>query len=112
MILMMQEAIPMTNRDRSCRTKLVFRRSSRLTTVAVCLAVALSMVTLLALHAATAANRQKAEELRAQAAQLEQKNDGLEQKLGILGTLESARQIAMEFLGLVDPDTVIIEPEN
>ncbi len=102
----------MTIRNRLRHTKLVFRRSSRLTKVAVCLAVALSMVTLLALHTATAANRQKAEDLKSQAAQLEQKNDDLEQKIGILGTLESAKQIAMEFLGLVDPDTVIIEPEN
>lgn len=109
---MMQEAIPMTIRNRLHNTKLVFRRSSRLVTVAVCLAVVLSMAALLTLHAATAASRQKTQELKAQAAQLEQSNDQLEQKIGILGTLESARQMAMEFLGLVDPDTVIIEPEN
>ncbi len=102
----------MTIRNRLRNTKLVFRRSSRMTKVAVCLAVALSMVALLTLHAATSANRQKTMELKSQAAQLEQSNDQLEQKLGILGTLESAKQMAMEFLGLVDPDTVIIEPEN
>lgn len=108
----MQEAIPVTNRNQTHNTKPVFRRNNRLTAVLVCLAVVLSMVTLLVLHSATANHRQQANDLKAQAAQLEQSNSDLHQKLDILGTLESAKQMAMEFLGLVDPDTVIIEPEN
>lgn len=102
----------MTIRDRLHNTNLVFHRGNRVATIAICLAVALSLVALLTLHAATAADRQKAQELKSQAAALEQENADLEQKLGILGTLESAKQMAMEFLGLVEPDTVIIEPEN
>ena len=50
--------------------------------------------------------------LRHQAAQLEQENSQLEQDIDSLGSLDSLQQIAKDELGLVDPDTVVLQPEN
>lgn len=46
-----------------------------------------------------------------QAAALEQENKELAEKQGKLGTNSSIKEIAKEELGLVDPDTIIIDPE-
>lgn len=94
------------------RTRLTVKRCNRITAVAVCLAVVLSVISLVVLHAATVDAKQQNQDLKAQAAQLEHENGTLKNKLDILGTLESAKQIAKEFLGLADPDTIVIEPEN
>lgn len=89
-----------------------FQRSSRLTKVAIVSALVLSTVTLAALHVTLQQMRADAEALRQQAAQLEQENEKLEDKIDDLGSADSVQDIAKEELGLVDPDTVIIEPEN
>ena len=102
----------MTFREFIKTVRFVPGRSTKLTKIAVCLAITFSMVTLLALHAVTLDTRAKAEALRNQAQQLEQDNDRLENKIENLGSLESVEEIAKEELDLVDPDTVIIEPEN
>lgn len=102
----------MTVRSFTNRIRLVYKRSSRLTKIAVCVAVLLSTAALLALRSATLDAQAKADALRDQAAQLEQENDKLEDKIDNLGSLDSVGQIAQDELGLVDPSTVIIEPEN
>ncbi len=50
--------------------------------------------------------------LRLEAAGLLADNQQMSQRIASLGTVESAIQIAMEQLGLVLPDTVIVEPGN
>ena len=50
--------------------------------------------------------------LENQAAQLEMENGELEDKIKIQGTKEAVIQIARELLGLVTPDTVIVQPEG
>lgn len=92
--------------------KLVVKRSSRTTKIAVCAAVTLSVVTMLVLHAATLDAREQAEHWRQQAQQLEQENDRLQSQIDNLGTAEGVGQIAQDELGLVPPDTIIIQPEN
>lgn len=47
-----------------------------------------------------------------QAAVLEQENADLAEKKENLGSSSSIREIAREELGLVDPDTIIIEPNS
>lgn len=47
-----------------------------------------------------------------QAAALEQENEDLAQKTDELGTSNSIKDIAREELDLVDPNTVIIEPNS
>ena len=46
-----------------------------------------------------------------QAAALEQENEELAEKTDKLGTNSSIKEIAQDELGLVDPDTIIIDPE-
>ena len=92
--------------------RLVRRRSNKMTKVAVCLAIALSTVTLLVLRSATLDAQAQADALKQQAQQLEQENSKLEDKIGNLGSIEGVEEIAKDELGLVDPDTVVIEPEN
>jgi cell division protein FtsB len=89
------------------------RRRSSLTMKAVLLSVvALSTAALLALNVALVNARQNAEDLRAQAAALELEQLDLQQRLELLDTDESTRQIAQEELGLVDPGTIIITPQK
>lgn len=92
--------------------KFVRRRSSKLTKAALFLAIVFSMMALLVLHALTLNLKEQAQISKDQAQQLEQENDRLEDKIENAGSLEGVQDIAKDELGLVDPDTIIIEPEN
>ena len=56
--------------------------------------------------------QQQTKEALDQAATLEQENAELAEKKEELGTSSSIRDIAKEELGLVEPDTIIIEPNS
>ena len=91
------------------RFQLQYRRTSTLHKVVVAAAVVLSSVTLLSLRLAHWNAEERAAELRQQVAAQEQQNADLRQDINALGTADSIREIAQEVLGLVDPDTIIIE---
>ncbi|MDD6200218.1 MAG: septum formation initiator family protein [Firmicutes bacterium] len=93
------------------RIRVVYRRSSRLTKTVVLSAVVLSMAALLTLHLTAGALQARAEELKDEAARLEQENQQLESNIDGLGSADSVEQIAGDELGLVDPNTVVIHPE-
>ncbi len=101
---------PVAGRKRS--PKLVLRRSHPLTLAAVLAALILSTMALLYLHFQLETAQKEYNALRLQAAQLENSNQQLSQRIESLGSVESAILIAMEKLGLVDPDSVIIDPDN
>ncbi len=92
--------------------RLSFRRSSLLTKVAVLVAIVLSTVTVVALNASIEQAEQEYEAMRQQAAALIAENNQLSERIASLGSVESAIQIAMEQLGLVEPDTVVVTPGN
>ena len=94
------------------RVKLVFRKSRPVTKVVALCAVVLSTVTLLTLQSAIVTSREKTAALMDQAGKLEQQNQDLEQRIDGLDTEEGIRDIAENELGLVDPDTVIIVPQQ
>ena len=50
-------------------------------------------------------------DLKKEASGLQYANEELERKTGELGSVQSIQDIAEEELGLVDPDTVLIDPE-
>lgn len=102
----------MTLRNLTSRIRLVYKRSNTLTKVAVCTAVVLSTAALLMLHSATLDAQANRDALQQQAQQLEQEKNQLSDKIDSLGSADSVEQIAKDELGLVDPDTVIITPEN
>ena len=102
----------MTAREFRENVRFVRRPSSKLTKVAIGLAITFSMVALLAFYTVNLSYREQVQALKEYAQQLEQENDRLQDKIDSLGTLEGVEDIAKDELGLVDPDTVIIEPEN
>lgn len=94
------------------KIRFVRRRSSMLTKAVLLSVVAFSTAALLALNAALVSIRQETEDLRTQAAALEQQQLDLENRIDQLGTDDSTRQIAKEELGLVEPGTIIINPQQ
>lgn len=92
--------------------RLVLRRSHPVIWACILVAVALSGLALITLHASIDASNAQYEDLRAQAAVLEADNGQLEEDISILGSVESAIRIAMEKLGLVLPDTIVFDPGN
>ncbi len=89
-----------------------FRRSSLLMKVVLLAAVVLSTVAVVALNASIARAQQDYEAMRQQAAALVAENNRLSERIASLGSEESAIRIAMEQLGLVEPDTVVVTPGN
>ena len=94
------------------RIKPVYRRSSSRMKIFVIVIIILGITGLFlmrnALSEVNIANR----DLANQAAALEQENEDLAHKISIQGTKEAVIQIAREFLDLVTPDTVIVQPEG
>lgn len=93
------------------RIKIEYRRSRPLTKMVAVAAIALSMVALLTLSWAKYDVQKQTQEMMGEAARLEQENAQLEQKIDSLGSVQSAEQIAQEELGMVSPDTVLIDTE-
>ncbi len=92
------------------RIRLVYRRASPLLKCAVLVTIVLCTVALLILRSSIRQVRKDTDDLRAQAAALEQENKNLEKSIAELGTVQSIKRIAGEELGLVDPDAVFFEP--
>ena len=94
------------------RVRLVYRRSSTLVKCVVIAALVIGTAALLLLRSAILQEQQKMEQQRQQAALLEQENLELKRSISQLGTVQSVTELAEELLGLVDPDTVIFQPEQ
>ena len=94
------------------RFQLQYRRTPTLNKVVVAAAIVLSSLTLVSLRLAHWETKDRLAELTQQIAAQEQSNDALRQDIADLGTTDSIREIAREELGLVDPDTIIIEDAN
>ena len=93
--------------------RLEYRRTNPLTKAVVTAAIALATVALISLRLTQWNAEQKLAILQEQAAQQQQQNDELSQKVDALGTVDSIQQIAREELGLVDPDSIVFDnPEE
>ncbi len=88
------------------------RKSSMLVKVALIAVLILSIAALWMINGGIQSEEAQKDAQRQQAAALEQDLDKLEQDIQDLGTVEGIIRIAREQLGLVDPDTIIIEPKN
>lgn len=93
------------------RTRLVFGKTSPLMKTALAAVIALSTVTLITMRVTVWDREDECRSLQQQAAVLEQENAALQEQVDSLGTVESIRRIAAEELGLVDPNTIIIDSE-
>ena len=94
------------------RYRLVLIRTHPLVKGMILAAVVLSTVALITLRASIEDNLGKYEAMRQYAMTLEGDNQDLDQRIQELGSIESALRIAMEELGLVLPDSVVITPGN
>ena len=94
------------------RYRLVFTRTSPLVKGMILAAIVLSTVAMVTLHASIEDSRGRFEAMRQYAMTLEGDNQDLDRRIEELGSIESALRIAMEELGLVLPDTIVITPGN
>ena len=94
------------------RFQLQYRRTPTLNKVVVAAAIVLSSLTLVSLRLAHWEAKDRLAELPQQISTQQQSNEALRQDIDELGTTDSIREIAREELGLVDPDTIIIEDAN
>ncbi len=103
----------MANRNHPLRhIQLVYRRTPMMIKVVVLSAIVLSTATLLTLRGGLLNAQAQADALQNQAQQLEQENKKLEGYIDDLGSVDSVDRIAEEELGLVDPDSVIFQPNG
>ena len=92
--------------------KVVLRRSPAALKIILIVLILFGMVTLAALRWVHTGILEETENLRQEASGLEYANSQLEQKTNELGSVKSLEDIAREELGLVDPNTVIIDPQS
>lgn len=94
------------------RVRVAFQRCSNLTKVMIIATIVLCMGTLITLRFYTDALKSRNEALHQKAAELEQQNSELNDKIADIGSVQSVEDIAGEELGLVHPDTVVFQPES
>ena len=92
--------------------KFIVRPGTRKLKIALILLLLVSAAALVALSVVSGRIQQQTQSLLDQAADLEYENAELTDKTEKLGTDEGIRQIAQDELGLVDPDTVILDPNS
>ncbi len=102
----------MAGRNPFARIRLVYSRSSTTVKIVVLAALALSTLALLVLRYALLETKGQLEDKRLEAAALEESNRDLSQAISQQGTVQSVEDLAGKLLGLVDPNTVIFQPEE
>ena len=94
------------------RIRLVYHPSSLLLKCIVAAMLVIVTITLLALRGGIMEIQRCTDDLRTEAAALESENQQLQEDMGLQNTVAGILKIAKEKLGLVDPDSVIFEPED
>lgn len=92
--------------------KLVVRPSSPLLKITVIAVILCSMMALAALSWVRISIQNQTQAMLDQAAQLEYENQELNQRIKGIGSVESIQQIALEELGLADPNAVVMNPNS
>ena len=92
--------------------KVEVRPTTPVLKIAVMVLIVFSILALIALRWVHNGILEETQNLKDEAAAVEQANEDLQQKKDKLGSVQSVQDIAREELGLEDPDTVIIEPQS
>ena len=90
--------------------KVVYRRSKPLTKVVVIVLIIVCTLSLITLRVTSHRMKTEIDQLRSEAAQLEADIARLKQLIGNQDSVEGVEYIAENELDLVDPDTVILDP--
>lgn len=93
------------------KIRVEFRSSSNLLKIVVTVLIVFSMAALLALGWMHSGIREQIQAQKDAAAALEQENRDLQEKIDNVDSVQGVQDIAREELGLVDPNTVVIQPE-
>ena len=93
------------------KVKVEVRPASSILKIVLIVLIVFSIVALISLRWVHTGILGQIDDLKKEASGLEHANQELEQKMGELGSVQSIQDIAKEELGLVDPNTVIIDPE-
>ncbi len=93
------------------KVKVEVRPTSNILKIILILLILTSIVALIALRWVHAGILTEIADLKEEASGLEYANEELEKKTEELGSVQSIQDIAQEELGLVDPDTILIDPE-
>ena len=90
--------------------RLVYRRSPIFLKILVLITILVSAAALLGIRATMAGYQEQKQALYAQAVNLQEENTELTERIAELGTKTSIRRIAIEELGMIDPDAKIFNP--
>lgn len=93
------------------KVKVEVRPASNILKIILTILILFSIVALIALRWVHNGILTQIDDLKEEASELEHANEELEQKTQELGSVQSIEDIAQEELGLVDPDTILIDPE-
>ena len=93
------------------QVKVEVRPASNILKILLIVLIIFSIVALAALSWVHSGILSEIDELKQEASGLEHANSELERKTEELGSVQSIQDIAKEELGLVDPDTILIEPD-
>ncbi len=92
--------------------KVEVRPTSPMLKIVLILLIVFSMLALIALRWVHNGILEETQNLKDEAAAIEEQNRDLTEKAADPNSIQSIEDIAREELGLVDPDTVIIEPQD
>ena len=93
------------------KVKVEVRPASNILKIILIILILFSIVALIALRWVHNGILTQIDELKDEASGLEYANEVLDKKTEELGSVQSIQDIAKEELGLVDPDTILIDPE-
>lgn len=93
------------------KIKVELRPSPRSLKIALTVLILLSIAALTALRWVHLKYQQETQALINEAAAVQYENDKLTQRTGNLGSVDSIEAIAREELGMVDPETILIDPK-
>ena len=93
------------------KVKVEVRPASNILKIVLIVLIVFSIVALISLRWVHDGILNQIADLKQEASGLEHANQELEQKMDELGSVQSIQDVAQEELGLVDPDTVLIDPE-
>ena len=93
------------------KVRFVRRRSGKWTIIAIIIAIVLSMGALTALHLSMSQLKNRTEDLRDKAAQLEAENKDLQEDIEQVDSIQGIVEIAEKELGLAQPDAVFYGEE-
>lgn len=92
------------------KPKVQLRRSPLALKIILTLLILFSIASLVALRWVHLDFQTEIGDLKSQAAEIEYENENLEKKTQNPGSVDTIKQIAQDELGLVDPNTVVLQP--